>query len=88
MFFVYILESQHPKYLGRFYVGYAENTFLRLDRHNSGKVKSTKPYKPWKIVYTEEYVSAADAMKREKEIKNMKSRVYIKRLIEQTCPEW
>ena len=36
----------------------------RLNEHNSGKVKSTKNRRPMKLIYTEEFDSKEDAMKR------------------------
>ena len=36
----------------------------------------------WKVVYREKYANKSDAMKREREIKNRKSRNYIENLIE------
>src|SRR5258706_7537057 len=81
MFFVYILQSQST---GRYYIGYSELPERRLSEHNSGKVKSTRPYRPWVKVYIEQFATESEAMNREKEIKSKKSRVYLERLIEQT----
>ena len=36
---------------------------------------------PWELKYTEQFDSLPDAKKREKEIKNKKSRIYIESLI-------
>ena len=55
----------------------------RLIRHNNKGVPSTKPYVPWEMVYTENFVSRSSASAREKEIKNKKSRKYIELLIRQ-----
>jgi putative endonuclease len=66
MFFVYILQSVLN---GRFYIGYSESPERRLAEHNAGKVKSTKPYRPWKKVYLESYGSEIEAMRREKALK-------------------
>ena len=52
MYYVYILESEKS---GRHYVGLTSNLKRRLTEHNEGKVKSTKRYRPWKIIYTEEF---------------------------------
>lgn len=48
MYFVYILKS---KKIGQLYVGYTPDLKRRLTRHNAGKVKSTKAYIPWVLVY-------------------------------------
>ncbi|MGE5797426.1 MAG: GIY-YIG nuclease family protein [Ignavibacteria bacterium] len=70
MFKVYILKSQ---LVTRYYIGHTADLSGRLIRHNSGRVKSTKAYKPWAIVYTEEYGTKSEAYKRELEIKSYKS---------------
>ncbi len=78
MFYVYILESELN---GRFYIGYSESPDRRLIEHNSGKVKSTRPYRPWKKVYSEQFSTEIEAIRREREIKSQKSRIYILKLI-------
>ena len=47
-YFVYILESEKD---GRLYKGQTVDINTRVKEHNSGKTKSTKGYKPWKLVY-------------------------------------
>ncbi len=49
-FKVYILKSLN---FNRYYVGYSADAEKRLSEHNKGKVRSTKAYKPWKIIYFE-----------------------------------
>ena len=50
-------------------------------QHNLGKVKSTKSYKPWKLVYVERIENRSAAFTREKEIKSYKSGDAFKNLI-------
>jgi len=69
MYFVYIIRSLKFE---KYYTGSTENLDRRLKNHNSGKVRSTKVYKPWKIAYTELYESKSEALKREKQIKSYK----------------
>ncbi|MEW6652758.1 MAG: hypothetical protein AB1394_04720 [Bacteroidota bacterium] len=45
------------------------------------KVKSTKAYVPWKIVYLEHFESKSEAFKREMQIKRYKSGNAFKKLI-------
>ena len=78
MYFVYILKSL--KVL-RYYIGSSENVARRLSDHNSGKVKSTKAYKPWEVVYLEKFNIESDALKREKQIKSYKSGNAFKKLL-------
>ncbi len=71
MYYTYILYSEK---FDRYYIGHCQDLQARLLRHNSNMVLSTKPYTPWKIVYTECFNSRDLAAAREKEIKNKKSR--------------
>ena len=80
MYYFYILYSQ---LFDRYYFGHCEDLAVRLARHTNKGVPSTKPYVPWKMVYTESFLSRAVAAKREKEIKKKKSRKYIEFLINQ-----
>ena len=80
MYFLYILYSKN---YDRYYVGHCEDVIIRLTRHNNRGVPSTKPYVPWELVYTENFVSRSSASLGEREIKNKKSRKYIEFLISQ-----
>ena len=73
--FVYVLRSINFE---RNYIGFSGNVSKRLRQHNSGKTKSTKPYLPWKILFSEEFSSKEEALKREKFLKSGKGRDYIK----------
>ena len=77
-YFTYILESQMN---GRYYVGSCEDVEVRLKRHNEGATPSTKPYRPWCVAWVEQHTCKTDALKQELQIKRMKSRQYIERLI-------
>jgi putative endonuclease len=78
-FYLYILRN---KVTDKFYIGSTENLEARLERHNSGYVKSTKSGSPnWEIVYTESFESRSLAQSREYEVKKKKSRKYIEYLI-------
>ena len=61
-YFTYILKSLVNNDI---YVGSTENVENRLCRHNSGNVKSTKAYRPWKLMATEEFGSRSEACKNE-----------------------
>ena len=62
-FILYILQSSKS---GKLYIGQTENIEDRLNRHNKGYSKSTKFGIPWELIYTEEYATRSEAMKREK----------------------
>ena len=78
MFYIYILQSEQDQ---SFYIGFSENLSQRLEKHNTAKSGYTATKKPWKIVYSECFDNKTDALKREKYIKNQKSREFIKKLI-------
>lgn len=48
MYYCYILLSSKSHI---FYFGSAKDLKIRLEQHNNGKVKSTKPHIPWKLVW-------------------------------------
>jgi len=76
---LYILYSQT---LDRYYVGYTSDELVqRLRRHLSNHNGFTAKAKDWKVVYKEEFSDKSGAIKREKEIKNWKSKSKIKILI-------
>ena len=62
MFYVYFLKSLKNNDL---YIGSTENLENRFLLHNSGKVRSTKFYKPWELLGYETYNSRSEAVKRE-----------------------
>lgn len=66
MYQIYIIKSQGKNW---YYVGMTENLEERLKSHNAGKTKSTKPYRPFEIVYIENYDSKSECRKRELFIK-------------------
>jgi len=78
MFKVYILTSKQN---GSYYIGSCRDVVKRLVLHNRGLVKSTKKYRPWQIVHTEEYENYKSARRRESEIKSWKKRSAVENLI-------
>ena len=52
----------------------------RFKRHNSGYEKTTKPYCPFVLIYTEEYSDRIEARKREKYWKSGIGKEQLKRL--------
>ena len=76
-YFVYILYSQSKN---RYYIGSSANVLARLERHNAGATPSTKPGRPWIVVYTESFSTKTEALQRESHIKKQKSRKFIESL--------
>ena len=66
MYYLYILKSQIKDWK---YIGITDNPALRLKQHNAGITKSTKGFRPFKLVYTEEYQTKIEARKREIHLK-------------------
>jgi putative endonuclease len=73
-YYTYIIKS---KIRDRFYIGSCSDLEKRLEHHNLGHSRSTKAFIPWEIVYFEKYELKTDALKREKELKNMKNKKYL-----------
>jgi putative endonuclease len=72
MYYVYVLKSFKDS---ESYIGSTNDLKKRLSEHNKGLVPSTKPRRPFKLVYYEAYASENDARYREKALK-LKSRAY------------
>jgi putative endonuclease len=80
-YYVYILYSQSTD---KYYTGYSHNPQERVLEHNAGATPSTRNGKPWILVYTEEFDDKTAAIKRELNIKKMKSKKYIENLIKRS----
>jgi putative endonuclease len=75
----YILYSSC---LDKFYIGHTEMPMEdRLRKHLSNHGGFTGRAKDWEVVFTEDYASKSDAMKREYEVKGWKSALRVKTLI-------
>ncbi len=66
MFYVYLLKNK----FNEIYIGYSADLKKRFKDHNYGKVKYTKPSRPWKLIYYEAYLAKSDARKRKKTLKH------------------
>ena len=62
MYYLYVLKNQDA---ARHYIGITEDLKKRLVKHNSGSVRSTKAYKPWKMIHNEQFQKKTDARVRE-----------------------
>jgi putative endonuclease len=78
-YFCYVLRSTD---FSRNYIGFTSNIENRLEQHNSGKTKSTRPYKPWKLLFYEVFDTKEEAIQREKWLKSGIGREYIKSKLE------
>ncbi len=77
MYYTYVLNSQPRNY---FYVGLTANVARRSNEHNGGKNKTTKPYRPFDILFVEEFDTRKKARIREKYLKSGSGKEYIKSL--------
>ncbi|MDR3627736.1 MAG: GIY-YIG nuclease family protein [Ignavibacteriaceae bacterium] len=78
MYYIYILKSKDSNH---FYIGHTADLEKRLSEHNSGRVKSTKKYLPWQVIYFETANTKSEAYKREMQIKSYKGGNAFKKLI-------
>lgn len=79
MFTVYVLYS---KTYDKLYIGYTSNIQQRLLSHNLLATKGwTIKYRPWQLIYTEEFNSKTEAIDREKQLKSGKGREFIRNKI-------
>ncbi|MCE5195237.1 MAG: GIY-YIG nuclease family protein [Nitrospiraceae bacterium] len=67
-YFVYIIQSLKDNSL---YVGQTNSLQERINRHNQGHSRYTKPKRPWKLLYSEEFESRSQAVKREIALKSL-----------------
>jgi putative endonuclease len=77
-FYTYILQSLKDF---SFYIGQCNDLDFRMSKHTDGMSKYTSSKRPLRLVYFESFKTRSEALKREKQIKKMKSRKYIKTLI-------
>ena len=78
MFYVYILQSDVDQ---SYYIGFTQNVAKRLLRHNNGETTYTKRKLPWSLVYSEEFPTKSEAIKRERFLKAQKNTEFYKNLI-------
>jgi len=79
MITVYVIESLTD---ATWYTGMAIDPLVRLREHNFGKSKFTKGHRPWKIIYTEQHQSWAEARVREKYLKSNAGKLWLKKFLQ------
>jgi len=77
--FVYILQSEDND---QYYVGRSKTPETRLKHHNTTSTGFTSRYRPWELVFTEEFPSKDDAIAAEQMIKDWKSRKRTRYVVE------
>ena len=76
MFYTYILQNSKQN---RLYIGSSADLRSRLTEHNSGRVSSTKAYRPWRIIYYEAHLTKELARKTEIFYKTSQGRRQLKK---------
>ena len=77
MYTVYAIKSRMD---GRIYVGFSSDLSRRLKEHDKGKTKSTKGYRPWDLIYSEEAENRREARKREIYLKSGSGKEFLKNI--------
>ena len=75
MYYVYAIRSLKKDWV---YVGITDHLDRRLDQHNKGYNRSTKPYAPFEMVYWEEQPDRVSARQREKYLKTASGKRWLK----------
>jgi putative endonuclease len=81
MYYVYVLISEVDK---QFYTGATSDLKRRMQKHQEGKVSSTKNRRPFKLIYYEACLSKTDAYKREKYLKTGMGKRYLRNRLKDT----
>ncbi|WP_339649929.1 GIY-YIG nuclease family protein [uncultured Salegentibacter sp.] len=76
-FYVYILFSE---VLNKYYIGSTQNINIRLEKHLQSNKGFTSKAKDWVLVYSEEFKTRTEAIRRERQIKKWRSRIMIEKL--------
>ena len=82
MYYVYLLTNEK----GTTYVGYTNDLRRRYHEHQTGKNIYTRKGE-WNLVYYEAYLNKADAMLREKRLKDGRARTQLKNRIQSSIDE-
>jgi len=78
-YYTYVLKSSID---GKLYTGWTTNLKRRMEKHNTGKVETTKNRYPLHLVYYEGCLSKDKAIQREKQLKTGFGRAYLKRRLQ------
>jgi len=79
MFTTYVLWSRASR---RLYTGSTSDLERRLEQHNTDVSTSTKNRGPWQLVHQEDFLTLAEAVRRERYLKTGKGREELKRILE------
>jgi len=74
-FQVYVIYSED---FDKIYIGMTSSLEKRIYAHNNLPKGWTKSFRPWRLVYTEEFEEKTQALSREKELKSHQGRDFIR----------
>ncbi|MBI5858651.1 MAG: GIY-YIG nuclease family protein [Sphingobacteriales bacterium] len=77
MIIVYAIKSLSKNYI---YVGMTNDVERRLTEHNNGENRSTKAYRPFVLIYCEEFPDRTTARLKEKYLKSGVGKEFLKSL--------
>ena len=78
MHHVYILLNEAKT---KTYTGVTDDVGKRLKEHNEGRVKSSRPYRPYRVVYSEEFRTLSEARQKERFYKSSTGRRRLKEML-------
>jgi len=78
MYYIYVLNSKTKKYI---YVGLTNNLKRRIHQHQTGREKTTRPYRPFEVLKVETFSDRIQARQREKYLKSGIGKEYLKKLL-------
>ncbi|MDD5530094.1 MAG: GIY-YIG nuclease family protein [bacterium] len=79
--YVYVITNDKK----RIYVGMSKDPKNRLIEHNAGKTKSTKGFRPWKLMYIQECKDRVEGRKLEKNLKSGSKKEELKKMLKCPC---
>jgi putative endonuclease len=77
MYCIYAIRSIKRNYI---YVGMTNNLTRRITQHNSGYERTTKPYSPFRLIYSKEIDNRISARQHEKYLKSGIGKEFLKTL--------
>ena len=72
----------------KFYIGYSEDVFKRLEQHNNGENKSTKSRIPFELLYFEAHRCQDDALRRERYFKTDSGKRTLRKMLRDSLKEY
>jgi putative endonuclease len=78
MYHVYVLLNEAKT---RTYTGVSDDVDKRLEEHNAGRVNSSRPYRPYKIIHAESFAALIEARQKEKFYKTTTGRRRLKGML-------